>query len=121
MGAAAWLTQTKASGAARKAALTLYAGQLALNFAWSPLFFKQHWLDASLVGSAGARRDWGLAGGRGLGRGGGALSLAGAFTHGLWGCGAVCVCVCVCVCGGAGGGGSAGGVFWRRRRSLTPP
>ena len=35
MGTAAWLTATKATGAARKTALALYAGQLALNFAWT--------------------------------------------------------------------------------------
>eukprot|EP00882_Tetradesmus_deserticola_P000869 GHRQ01000943.1.p1 GENE.GHRQ01000943.1~~GHRQ01000943.1.p1 ORF type:complete len:278 (+),score=106.02 GHRQ01000943.1:126-836(+) len=31
--------------------LTLYATQLALNLAWTPLFFKQHALDVSLVDS----------------------------------------------------------------------
>jgi tryptophan-rich sensory protein len=33
--------------------LTLYAAQLALNLAWTPLFFKQHALDVSLVDSVG--------------------------------------------------------------------
>jgi tryptophan-rich sensory protein len=33
--------------------LTLYAAQLALNLAWTPLFFKQHALDVALVDSVG--------------------------------------------------------------------
>lgn len=46
MGAAAWVVQKSGAG---KGALTLYGIQLALNFAWTPLFFKAHTLDASLI------------------------------------------------------------------------
>ncbi|GBG00368.1 translocator [Raphidocelis subcapitata] len=47
MGVAAYVT-TRAGGA-KGGAMTLYGLQLALNFAWTPLFFKAHVLDASLL------------------------------------------------------------------------
>jgi tryptophan-rich sensory protein len=37
----------------RAVPLTLYSAQLALNLAWTPLFFKQHALDVALVDSVG--------------------------------------------------------------------
>lgn len=47
MGVAAFVTSRSAG--AKGGALTLYGLQLALNFAWTPLFFKAHTLDASLL------------------------------------------------------------------------
>ncbi|KAI8464942.1 MAG: TspO/MBR family-domain-containing protein [Monoraphidium minutum] len=47
MGIAAFVTMR--SGTAKAVPLTLYGIQLALNFAWTPLFFKAHTLDASLL------------------------------------------------------------------------
>lgn len=47
MGVASWTVWR--SGAGRAGPLALYAAQLALNLAWTPLFFKAHALDASLI------------------------------------------------------------------------
>ena len=46
MGVASWRVWRAGSGAVP---LGLYAAQLALNFAWSPLFFKRHALGAAAV------------------------------------------------------------------------
>lgn len=47
MGIASFVVQR--SGGKKGGAMTLYALQLALNFAWTPLFFKAHVLDAALI------------------------------------------------------------------------
>jgi len=47
MGIASWSVWR--SGAGRATPLALYGAQLALNLAWTPLFFKAHALDASLL------------------------------------------------------------------------
>lgn len=49
MGAAAWLVFRSASSPRRRTALALFAVQLALNAAWSWLFFGRHALGASLA------------------------------------------------------------------------
>lgn len=49
MGTAAWLVWRSGGLAKNAVPLGLYAGQLALNFAWTPLFFAWHRLDLSLV------------------------------------------------------------------------
>jgi tryptophan-rich sensory protein len=43
MAVAAWLAWRE-GGPGAPAALALFAAQLALNFAWSPLFFRLHWI-----------------------------------------------------------------------------
>ena len=49
MGAAAWLVWREGVGRARSVALGLFAVQLALNFAWSFVFFGQEAILAALV------------------------------------------------------------------------
>uniref|UniRef100_A0A383VG70 TspO/MBR-related protein n=1 Tax=Tetradesmus obliquus TaxID=3088 RepID=A0A383VG70_TETOB len=49
MGVASWFVLKQKDS--RAVPLSLYAAQLALNLAWTPLFFKQHALDVSLVDS----------------------------------------------------------------------
>lgn len=44
------------SGGKRAGPLALYATQLALNLAWTPLFFKKHALDLALADSVGTTR-----------------------------------------------------------------
>jgi len=43
MGAAAWLVWRRGGFAAQRRPLTLFCVQLALNAAWTPLFFGLHW------------------------------------------------------------------------------
>jgi benzodiazapine receptor len=42
LGTAAWIVWTRAAGAARRRALIAFAVQLALNAAWTPVFFGLH-------------------------------------------------------------------------------
>eukprot|EP00879_Flechtneria_rotunda_P000728 GHRR01000848.1.p1 GENE.GHRR01000848.1~~GHRR01000848.1.p1 ORF type:complete len:224 (+),score=75.52 GHRR01000848.1:684-1355(+) len=49
MGVASWLVWKQGKGI--NTPLALYAAQLALNLAWTPLFFKSHKLDLALVDS----------------------------------------------------------------------
>ncbi|KAK9845319.1 hypothetical protein WJX81_003389 [Elliptochloris bilobata] len=49
MGLAAWMVWTHGGWHDQKAALTLYAIQLALNCAWQPLFFNAHRMDWALA------------------------------------------------------------------------
>lgn len=42
MGTAAWLVWTRARGGARRRAMTAFGVQLALNAAWTPVFFGLH-------------------------------------------------------------------------------
>ncbi|KAF8054879.1 Tspo [Scenedesmus sp. PABB004] len=49
MGLASWFVIRQKDG--RRVPLALYAAQLALNLAWTPLFFKQHALDLALADS----------------------------------------------------------------------
>ena len=50
MGVASWMVWQKAGGAVP---LSLYAVQLALNLAWTPLFFKKHQLTYALADITG--------------------------------------------------------------------
>lgn len=50
MGVASWLVWQKGGGAVP---LSLYAVQLALNLAWTPLFFKKHQLTYALADITG--------------------------------------------------------------------
>jgi tryptophan-rich sensory protein len=50
MGCAAWLVWRRAASPRRRTALALFLVQLALNAAWSWLFFGRHALGASLAG-----------------------------------------------------------------------
>ena len=50
MGVASWLVWQKGGGAL---ALSLYAVQLALNLAWTPLFFTKHQLTYALADITG--------------------------------------------------------------------
>jgi tryptophan-rich sensory protein len=50
MGCAAWLVWRSAASPRRRTALALFLVQLALNAAWSWLFFGRHALGASLAG-----------------------------------------------------------------------
>lgn len=50
MGMASWLVWQKGSGTL---ALSLYAVQLALNLAWTPLFFTKHQLTYALADITG--------------------------------------------------------------------
>ena len=52
MGAASWLVWRDGGVAAHPLPLALYAAQLALNWAWSPLFFSAHRLGAALLDAA---------------------------------------------------------------------
>ncbi len=49
MAVAAWLVWQRGEGGARRLALGLYAVQLALNAAWTPLFFGLHLLGVAFV------------------------------------------------------------------------
>jgi benzodiazapine receptor len=49
MAVAAWRVWQSAASPARSWGIGLFLVQLALNFAWPWLFFRQHWLGASLV------------------------------------------------------------------------
>lgn len=49
MAIAAWLVWRRPDSAPRKAALRLFAAQLALNFGWSILFFHYHWIGIAFV------------------------------------------------------------------------
>lgn len=49
MGTAAWLVWLRPPSATRRAALALFLVQLAVNFAWSPIFFAAHAIDAALL------------------------------------------------------------------------
>ena len=49
MGYAAWRVWRKAGFGGAPAALTLFAIQLALNLAWSYLFFGRHWIGAAFA------------------------------------------------------------------------
>ena len=69
MGVASYLVWEKGGFEAQARALALYAGQLALNFLWTPLFFKWNRLDLASADIVGAMRMAGSSG-RG-GRGGG--------------------------------------------------
>eukprot|EP00892_Ulva_mutabilis_P010441 jgi/Ulvmu1/776/UM010_0150.1 len=53
MGVASWMVFKQGGFAAQKRPLGLYAAQLALNFAWQPLFFKAKRLDVALVDISG--------------------------------------------------------------------
>jgi hypothetical protein len=48
MGVASWFV-ARSDKKGRAAALALYGAQLAVNLAWTPLFFKAHALDVALV------------------------------------------------------------------------
>lgn len=50
MGVASWMVWQKAGGAVP---LSLYVVQLALNLAWTPLFFKKHQLTYALADITG--------------------------------------------------------------------
>ena len=52
MGAASWLVWRDGGVAEHPLPLALYAAQLALNWAWSPLFFSAHRLGAALLDAA---------------------------------------------------------------------
>lgn len=49
MGYAAWRVWRRAGFAGAPAALALFAAQLALNLAWSYLFFGRHWIGAAFA------------------------------------------------------------------------
>lgn len=55
MGVASWMVWQKAGGAVP---LSLYAVQLALNLAWTPLFFKKHQLTYALADITGKHAKW---------------------------------------------------------------
>lgn len=50
MGVASWFV-LKSSKGGRALPISLYMTQLALNLAWTPLFFQKHWADLALVDS----------------------------------------------------------------------
>lgn len=50
MGVASWFVMRSGKGG-RALPITLYLTQLALNLAWTPLFFNRHWADAALADS----------------------------------------------------------------------
>ena len=52
MGAASWLVWRDGGIAEHPLPLALYAAQLLLNWAWSPLFFTAHRLGAALLDAA---------------------------------------------------------------------
>jgi translocator protein len=49
MAIATWIIWRRTDGAARRTALALFALQLALNLAWTPIFFGLHAIAASVV------------------------------------------------------------------------
>ena len=49
MGVAAWLVWKRGGFAAQRGPLGLFLVQLALNAAWTPLFFGLHWVGAALA------------------------------------------------------------------------
>ena len=57
MGVASWMVWQKAGGAVP---LSLYAVQLALNLAWTPLFFKKHQLTYALADITGRHANQSL-------------------------------------------------------------
>lgn len=68
MGVASWFVG-RSDKKGKAAALALYGAQLAVNLAWTPLFFKAHALDVALVDITSGWRGQG--GGGRAGRGGG--------------------------------------------------
>ena len=49
MGVSAWLLWARRSGPGGRAAMALFLAQLALNFAWTPLFFGLHALGVAMA------------------------------------------------------------------------
>lgn len=64
MGVASWFVG-RSDKKGKAAALALYGAQLAVNLAWTPIFFKAHALDVALVDITSGWHDQGAKGGEG--------------------------------------------------------
>jgi hypothetical protein len=76
MGVASWFVG-RSDKKGKAAALALYGAQLAVNLAWTPLFFKAHALDVALVDITSGWRGPGGGGGKGRGGVGGGAGWGG--------------------------------------------